>query len=105
MTLALADLKREHEGETQAVQFLSQRLSERPSLRGYKRLLEFADPQAEDVASPHSALLHDLTEELLRGRPVYQCRHCGFPAKSLHWQCPSCRHWDSVKPLRGVAGE
>ena len=105
VTLAVAELTCEREGRSQAVQFLSQRLAQRPSLRGYRRLLEFGDLQSEGVDAPRLALLRDLTEELIKSRPVYQCQHCGFPAKSLHWQCPGCRHWDSVKPLRGVEGE
>ena len=105
VALGVAELKREHEGAPAAARFLSQRLSERPSLRGYKRFLELADPHTKETDEPRLALLHQLTDQLLRGRPVYQCQHCGFPAKSLHWQCPGCRHWDSVKPVRGVEGE
>ena len=46
-----------------------------------------------------------LTGELLFERPVYKCGHCGFPRKSLHWQCPSCKHWTSIRPIQGVEGE
>jgi len=28
-----------------------------------------------------------------------------FDAKLLHWQCPGCKHWATVKPVFGVAGE
>lgn len=28
----------------------------------------------------------------------YQCADCGFDA-GFHWQCPSCFHWESIKPV------
>jgi len=28
----------------------------------------------------------------------YRCKQCGFTAHSLHWQCPSCSSWSSIKP-------
>ena len=43
-----------------------------------------------------------LTGELLSDRPIYKCLHCGFPARLLHWQCPSCKHWNTIKPIQGV---
>ncbi|HSR62973.1 MAG TPA: hypothetical protein VLN56_06175, partial [Gammaproteobacteria bacterium] len=30
---------------------------------------------------------------------------CGFDAKLLHWQCPGCKTWNSIKPIHGVEGE
>ena len=54
---------------------------------------------------PHLEVLRDLTVELLSERPVYKCHHCGFPARSLHWQCPGCKHWATVRPIQGVEGE
>ena len=46
-----------------------------------------------------------LTASLLKERPVYKCGHCGFPAKLLHWRCPGCKHWSSVRPIHGIEGE
>lgn len=28
----------------------------------------------------------------------YKCVQCGFKAQSLHWLCPSCHSWGSIKP-------
>lgn len=27
----------------------------------------------------------------------YQCHHCGFEAREYHWQCPSCRRWETLR--------
>lgn len=28
----------------------------------------------------------------------YRCAECGYHARTLYWQCPSCRQWDSFSP-------
>jgi len=30
--------------------------------------------------------------------PGYRCEQCGYVSLILHWQCPGCRSWESVKP-------
>nr|VFK05430.1 MAG: hypothetical protein BECKH772B_GA0070898_105871 [Candidatus Kentron sp. H]VFK05998.1 MAG: hypothetical protein BECKH772A_GA0070896_106051 [Candidatus Kentron sp. H]VFK09385.1 MAG: hypothetical protein BECKH772C_GA0070978_106011 [Candidatus Kentron sp. H] len=86
--------------------FLTGKLRERPSLRGYQRLLEMELHRvAPGNASDHFHILKELISSLLKDRPVYQCRQCGFPAERLHWQCPGCKDWSTVKPIQGVEGE
>ena len=60
---------------------------------------------SEGEARENLLILSDLTRKLLAGQPIYRCNHCGFGARSNHWQCPSCKTWNSVKPIHGVAGE
>jgi lipopolysaccharide biosynthesis regulator YciM len=38
--------------------------------------------------------------DYLKQAPVFQCEQCGFEARSLHWQCPSCRRWGSIKAIQ-----
>ncbi len=104
--LALAEMIREDQGNPAAIHFMLEALAKRPTVRGFDRLLEFAasDTAAGEVTD-HLEVLKGLLAQLLRGRPAYQCRHCGFQARSLHWQCPGCKHWNTVRPLRGVEGE
>ena len=107
VTLTLADLRRESRGRREAIRFITERLRQRASVRGLDRLLdlEIEDQRDSGAMDEHLGILKGLTEELLFERPVYKCRHCGFPAKSLHWQCPSCKHWTSIRPIQGVEGE
>jgi lipopolysaccharide biosynthesis regulator YciM len=30
--------------------------------------------------------------------PGYRCEQCGYASLILHWQCPGCRSWETVKP-------
>ncbi len=36
--------------------------------------------------------------ELNANSPSYRCGNCGYASLILHWQCPSCRLWESVRP-------
>jgi len=47
-----------------------------------------------DVAS----VLGNIIDIELSQRPAYACRRCGYEAKTLHWQCPGCRSWGTIKP-------
>ena len=107
VTLALADIKLEVDGPREAIGFISGQLRQRASVRGLDRLLELEieDQRRASGTSGHLELLKGLTAELLSERPGYKCRHCGFPAKSLHWQCPGCKHWATIKPIQGIEGE
>ena len=33
---------------------------------------------------------------------TYHCHTCGFRARSLHWQCPGCKHWGTVQKQAAV---
>ena len=37
--------------------------------------------------------------KLVAGRSRYRCGHCGFRGQSLHWHCPGCKHWGTIKDL------
>lgn len=54
--------------------------------------------------------VREVLRRLLSSGPRYRCRECGFTAKTLYWQCPSCKTWNSVRPFfdfsfRGVTPE
>ena len=103
--LAMAELKHSREGTPEAIAFISEQLRRRTSVRGLDRLLELELEQSDAEKGAHVSILKDLTGELLSDRPIYKCLHCGFPARRLHWQCPSCKHWNTIKPIQGVEGE
>jgi lipopolysaccharide biosynthesis regulator YciM len=54
-----------------------------------------AQAQREPVPARTGVL--DVVAHQLAQQPEYQCDHCGFEARELHWQCPSCKRWGSIK--------
>ena len=103
--LALARLIEEDEGVTVASEFLTRQLQRRPSIRGQNALIDLArqNPQA----APEQTLqdVRELSGQLVASATAYRCGHCGFGARAHHWQCPSCKRWDTIKPVHGAFGE
>jgi len=74
-------------------------VEEHASLSGLHRLLELREDRKPRTASERDyELVRKVTGKLLADRAGYECRFCGFQGKSLHWQCPGCRHWDTTAP-------
>ncbi|MEO6697265.1 MAG: lipopolysaccharide assembly protein LapB [Gammaproteobacteria bacterium] len=105
LILALAELLRQQAGDDAAANFITEQLRKRPSVRGLDRLIELNLAHSEGAARDNLLILRDLVKKLLEEKPVYKCNHCGFVGKLLHWQCPSCKTWNSMKPIHGVEGE
>ncbi|MDX2457068.1 MAG: lipopolysaccharide assembly protein LapB [Gammaproteobacteria bacterium] len=103
--LALAEIMVHQKGDESAAEFITGEISKRPSVRGLSRLIDLSLSRAEGTAHANLSILKNMTDQLLENKPVYKCRDCGFCGKTLHWQCPGCKHWNTVKPIHGVEGE
>jgi lipopolysaccharide biosynthesis regulator YciM len=103
--LMLAKIIKAQEGEQEAADFIVRHLHLHPSVRGLDYLLDLVLSDNASIRREHLLLLKDLTTQLLKNKPAYKCRHCGFTARKLHWQCPSCQQWNTLKPIQGIDGE
>jgi lipopolysaccharide biosynthesis regulator YciM len=84
---------------TTASEFVMEQLLRNPTLGGFVALLEHLDRDGQALAPEQLALVHRFSKSLLSRQPVYRCRNCGFPSRSLMWQCPSCHEWGTCKPI------
>jgi lipopolysaccharide biosynthesis regulator YciM len=103
--LTLTDIMRSDEGSESAARFIAGELGKRPSVRGLSRFIDLSLSRSEGAAHENLLILKNMTDQLLENKPVYKCRECGFYGKALHWQCPSCKNWNTIKPIHGVEGE
>lgn len=103
--LLISELIKQQEGEKSAAEFIVDFLEHRPSVRGMDRLIDLNIEQAKDSTKEKLQILKNVTSQILENNPVYQCQSCGFHARSLHWQCPGCKQWSTIKPIHGVEGE
>ncbi|MEJ2141810.1 MAG: lipopolysaccharide assembly protein LapB [Gammaproteobacteria bacterium] len=103
--LLISDLIKQQEGEKSAAEFIVDFLEHRPSVRGMDRLIDLNIEQAKDSTKEKLQILKNVTSQILDNNPVYQCQSCGFHAKAMHWQCPGCKQWSTIKPIHGVEGE
>jgi len=94
------------QGQREAVQFLGQELKKRKSsLRGLLQLTHYHVINSKGSARESLEVLQTLLQKLDEARPVYRCKQCGFSGKKLHWHCPSCRGWGTIRRIRAVDGE
>lgn len=96
---------RQREGEAAAREFFREQMLRRPSLRGLREWVAMELDHASERSRPGTEVVLDMLDRLLESKPIYQCHQCGHQGKVLHWQCPSCRSWNSVKPIIGIEGE
>lgn len=115
-------------GEHARVQSVLERLAETPAgLRGIAmgivRDPKISDPQVvrylERFVTGEPALqslvthygpdslqaverLRPLLQKMLNAGMQFQCGNCGYASLTMHWQCPGCRSWDTVRAVQGA---
>ncbi len=103
--LMLADIIEQQDGRDAAHAYIHRQLQHNPTLRVFHRLMDYHLADAEAGRAKESLLLlQGMVDEQIRTKPHYRCNQCGFAAHVLYWQCPSCKAWAAVKPLRGLDG-
>jgi lipopolysaccharide biosynthesis regulator YciM len=102
--LALAEILGDRKGDETAADFIAAELARHPSVRGLARFIDFSLARSDGPTHEKLLILKSITDQLLENKPVYKCRNCGFCGKALHWQCPGCKHWNTVKPIHGLEG-
>ncbi len=91
-------IEREY-GAPAALRFLTEYLGGHADLIGAERLLELRLSRFAEQAAEGDTELLEVIRHLVAAQPSYRCDQCGFEARALHWQCPSCKHWGSIKAV------
>lgn len=68
-------------------------------LKGLYDLIGLISGEQPDSQTLARDRIREVLRRLLSNGPRYQCHECGFTAKALYWQCPSCKTWNSVRPF------
>lgn len=105
VVLILSDYVVKEYGITAAQELITQYLKIHPSIRGLNRLIELQKVEANLIHIDSLCILNDIIHKILEKKPIYRCTQCGFSAKTLHWLCPGCRNWSSIKPIHGLEGD
>lgn len=99
ITDTLAEWLLRLEGEEAALQFLERELREYPTLLGLRRLVDTKLARGEGAKYADLRTLQCISVQMLNSAARYRCSNCGFVVKSLHWCCPSCLQWNTIKPM------
>lgn len=100
--ILLTDILAEQHRYEEAGEFLGRQLARCPSVRGLAKFVELRLAGCHADENKHLVMLQHITDRLQKDRPGYLCRECGFAGKTLHWQCPGCKCWDTMRPTHGL---
>ena len=98
MMLVLADIIKENDGVETAEAFIISWLRRKPSVQGLYRLIDLNVWKAGNKSSD-LLLLKGIIGELKNRHEGYVCQQCGFNGKTMHWLCPSCNQWNTIRPM------
>lgn len=99
LMLELADIIKVRDGLDAAEKYVASWLRRNPSVQGLEKLIELNMLQSEGTARDDLLLLKGIIENLGEQLHGYLCQQCGFRGTSLHWLCPGCSHWNTIKPI------
>ena len=105
LLLSLSGLIAEREGKRTAIRFIADELKNHPTAKTVDRLIEYTLPKTEGEIHEYLKMVKQLTERLIEKQAIYKCNHCGFDTRTLYWQCPGCKCWETVRPVSGDVGE
>ena len=103
--LAVSELLQSNTDDRAAGNVIADYLRDKPSLKGLEQLIQIHIHHASGPAKDNLQLLHGLVIKLMDKKPVYRCDSCGYSGKTLFWQCPGCKDWETIKPIFGIEGE
>jgi lipopolysaccharide biosynthesis regulator YciM len=87
-------------GRNQEARVLLEREAERcpVSAAALHRYLEFESAGASGHAQVALRQAADSMRKVVEAAAAFVCGQCGFEAKNLAWQCPSCHGWGTLRP-------
>lgn len=90
----LLDLMQRTGGSEAVQRFIEQEILQRP------RPGLIGEAIARSIYTPGDQQVREAVMKLLQSRQQlnqkFVCGDCGFAASRWHWQCPGCKHWDSL---------
>lgn len=104
LVLEISKYLQHQQGDKVAIEFIARQIQHQLSLRGLSRLVELYLLNASGDTHEKLLILQNFMQKLLADKPVYRCTQCGFSGKTLYWLCPSCQHWNTIKPIQGLEG-
>lgn len=99
--LAKAEELNKRSGMSAASNHVLVYLQQQPSLSGLLYLIDLHKDSVEPRGYANLMILRGIVEALLIDKHKYRCQACGFSGKQLHWQCPTCHGWSTIRPLKG----
>ncbi len=97
--LALSQVLLEEEGLQAALETVRVHVQNHADLLGLQRFIAYQQQHLGGDSDQSFSILAAMVEELVTKRAPYQCTRCGFTARRLHWQCPGCKGWSTIRAI------
>jgi lipopolysaccharide assembly protein B len=81
-----------------ALEYLVNELGKLPSLEALNYLFAM-DEMSLDISPELGNQVVEIVRRESKKRPAFRCVNCGFSGSQMHWSCPSCKSWQSIKPV------
>lgn len=99
VTGEIAKLLEIREGDKRAIEFLFETLDAKPTIQGFNALISRLLTCSSGENRKILFKLREFCSKVLVVNASYQCERCGFSGKQLHWCCPGCHQWETIKPV------
>ncbi|MGB5325132.1 MAG: hypothetical protein WBN40_06890 [Pseudomonadales bacterium] len=83
----------------QAIDTLADFTQRHNSLAASNKLVELRTHVSGSSRNHDVLRLQAQVSELLDLQNVFRCSQCGFSGRQLHWRCPSCKSWESMRSI------
>ncbi|GAA5316962.1 MAG: lipopolysaccharide assembly protein LapB [Candidatus Pelagadaptatus aseana] len=97
IVLELSELVYKEQGRDAALVFISAHIDRAPSLSVAEKMLSLQGQAGDEVSIQMAS---KAVQSINKTRAKYRCTSCGFGGQQLHWLCPGCKSWSTVKPTR-----
>ncbi|MGX2955630.1 lipopolysaccharide assembly protein LapB [Ursidibacter arcticus] len=101
--LALAEFIEQKDGAEAAQSSLYQQVRQYPNMITFHRFIFYQINETENGRGKDNlVLLHSMVGDRIQKAFPYRCLNCGYQSHRLNWYCPSCRQWESIKPIQSI---
>ena len=104
LAVAYVDALESQDKDDRAGEYLIEWTRSHPSLHCLHRLILLKLKESEGKRpSSDFMLIETLIRREMESARHYACLRCGYTVKTLHWQCPGCRGWNTIMATRPTA--
>ncbi len=81
-------------------------IKQRPNIKLFSAFMGFRSKfESEKQESETVMQLKSIIDARIASHNLYTCSSCGFESGMMFWQCPSCRHFDTIRPKQSIDGD
>lgn len=102
VNLELAKHLGDIEGEKKAKSVVLEGLDKLPSLHALHYLIDLENKDSTANKTSLLGVISGQIQKIIDVQLFYKCNHCGLKTKTLFWHCPSCKSWNTIKPLKAL---